>query len=84
MAFYSPSQQWEVENHGVDPDIEIDFDPQAWRQGHDPQLEKAIAVALDELNARPLPNVRHPPFPNYSLHGTQRSPAPAEDEARHE
>src|SRR5271165_591622 len=77
VAFYSPNQQWEVENHGVDPDIEVDFDPQAWRQGGDPQLEKAVAVALDELKAKPLPNVRHPTFPNYNLQGKQRPSAPA-------
>jgi tricorn protease len=77
VAFYSPNEQWQVENHGVEPDIEVDFDPQAWRQGRDPQLEKAVAVALDELKAKPLPNVRHPPFPNYNLQGKQGSPAPS-------
>ena len=56
VAFYSPNQQWEVENHGVDPDIEIDFDPHAWRQGNDPQLERAVAVAMNELKtiSRPM------------------------------
>jgi hypothetical protein len=40
FAFYSPEGQWEVENHGVSPDIEVEMDPKAWRQGRDPQLEK--------------------------------------------
>ena len=78
VAFYSPNQQWEVENHGVDPDIEVEFNPQAWRQGRDPQLEKAVAVALEELKAHPLPDVKHPAFPNYNLQVTQRPAKPAE------
>jgi tricorn protease len=77
VAFYSPNQQWEVENHGVEPDIEVEFDPEAWRQGRDPQLEKAVSVALDELKVRPLPNVSHPAFPNYNLRTTQQPTAPA-------
>lgn len=73
VAFYSPNGKWEVENHGVDPDIEVEFDPQIWRQGRDPQLERAIAVALEGLKARPIPDVKHPAFPNYNLQVTGRS-----------
>ncbi|MBA3440659.1 MAG: PDZ domain-containing protein, partial [Pyrinomonadaceae bacterium] len=35
VAFYSPEGEWDVENNGVAPDIEIELDPQAWRQGRD-------------------------------------------------
>ena len=41
-AIYGLEGEWEVENHGVAPDIEVEFDPAAWRQGRDPQLEKAV------------------------------------------
>jgi len=75
VAFYSPNQQWEVENHGVEPDIEVDFDPHAWRLGNDPQLEKAVAVAMNELKTHQSPNVSHPPFPNYNLRTTQQTPS---------
>ena len=34
---------------GVAPDIEVQMDPKAWREGHDPQLEKAIEIVLNEL-----------------------------------
>jgi tricorn protease len=72
FAFYSPEGKWEIENHGVAPDVEVEFDPQAWRQGRDPQLEKAVAVALEELKAHPLPNVNHPPYPVYNLRTAQK------------
>ena len=77
FAFYSPAGKWEVENHGVDPDVEVEFDPQAWRQGRDPQLEKAVAVALDELQSHPLRRVDHPPFPVYNMRTVKKEqPAP--------
>jgi C-terminal processing protease CtpA/Prc len=45
FAFYTPEGKWDIENHGVSPDIEIDLDPKAWRSGHDVQLEKAVNLA---------------------------------------
>jgi tricorn protease len=65
LAFYNTRSEWDVENHGVPPDVEVDFDPQAWRAGQDPQLEKAVAIALAELEKNPLPVHPRPPFPNY-------------------
>jgi tricorn protease len=65
VAFYNPDGQWDVENHGVAPDIEVDYSPQAWRQGHDPQLEKAVEVVLEELKAQPPTTVPPPAFPDY-------------------
>lgn len=78
FAFYSPEGKWEIENHGVPPDVEVEFDPQAWRQGRDPQLEKAVAVALEQLNAHPLLRVEHPPYPVYNIRTAQQ---PAETTA---
>lgn len=52
---------WIVENHGVDPDILIDNDPIKEQQGEDQQLNKAIEVALQQLEDRkPLPKVPAP------------------------
>jgi tricorn protease len=71
-GIYNPlSGEWEVENIGVPPDIEVEQDPALIRQGHDPQLEKAVEVILEELKTNPPPKLRHPAFPNY-----QRSGAP--------
>jgi len=44
---------WRLENYGTDPDIEVDNAPHDYREGRDPQLERAIAVALDLLRQHP-------------------------------
>jgi tricorn protease len=36
LAFYNPDGTWDVENHGVPPDIDVEYDPKAVRAGHDP------------------------------------------------
>ena len=42
-----------AENSGVEPDIEVEHDPALVRQGHDPQLERAIKEVLAELDKNP-------------------------------
>jgi len=64
-GFWTPNNAWEVENHGVAPDVEVELDPKAVREGHDPQLEKAVAVVLSELEKNPIPTHHKPPYPNY-------------------
>jgi tricorn protease len=44
---------WGIENHGVDPDIEVIHTPQDWAAGRDPQLDAAIAEALRALEEHP-------------------------------
>jgi tricorn protease len=65
LAFWNPDGTWDVENHGVAPDIEVEMDPKAVREGHDPQLEKAVEWLLDSLKKNPLPKHQRPAFPNY-------------------
>lgn len=65
LAFYNTEKEWEVENHGVAPDIEVEQDPALVRKGQDPQLERAVQVLLEELKKNPLPKHEKPPFPNY-------------------
>ena len=65
MAFYNLKGEWDVENRGVAPDIEVEYDPSEVRAGHDPQLEKAVQVLMDELKRNPLPVHKKPAFPNY-------------------
>jgi tricorn protease len=67
-AIYGLSGEWEVENHGVAPDVEVELDPAAWREGHDAQLEKAIEVVMQQLKDHPLPQINRPPYPNYHEH----------------
>lgn len=70
FGFHNLDGQWEIENHGVDPDIEVEFDPKAWRDGRDPQLEKAVEILMAELKAHPRPTYKRPPYPNYHPAGT--------------
>jgi tricorn protease len=65
VAFFSPKGEWDVENHGVDPDYAVEQDPKAVSEGHDPQLEKAVSLALDQLAKHPPVEVQRPPYPNY-------------------
>jgi tricorn protease len=44
---------WAVENHGVDPDVEVLIRPQDWVAGRDPQLERAVDLAMAALAERP-------------------------------
>ena len=42
-----------VENYGTDPDIEVEILPQDWANGLDPQIDRAIEIALADLNMNP-------------------------------
>lgn len=78
-GIYNPlSGEWEVENIGVGPDIEVEEDPALVRKGRDPQLEKAVEVVLDELKRSPLPTFRRPKFPNHHpQQAAERGTSPA-------
>jgi len=60
MAIFSPDGEWEVENVGVAPDIEVEMTPKFVMAGHDPQLEKAVEVVLAELDANTPKKVTRP------------------------
>ena len=64
-GLFSPSGEWDAENQGVSPDFDVDMTPKLVLQGRDPQLEKAVAVVLDELRQNPAsPRDRaRPPYP---------------------
>lgn len=65
FAFFSPDGTWDVENHGVPPDVEVDLDPYEVRNGLDPQLDKAVEVIMEALKKNPLPKPKKPAYPNY-------------------
>lgn len=52
-SFWFKDVGFAVENYGTDPDVEIDILPQDWVNKKDPQLDKAIQIALEELNSNP-------------------------------
>lgn len=62
-AFYGRDGKWLVENHGADPDILVDNDPGSVMAGRDLQLEKAIAVMLERIQANPLKFAPKPAYP---------------------
>jgi tricorn protease len=55
-AFWLEGYGWDVENHGVDPDVEVPCPPQAWAAGEDPQLDRAVELALTALETAPPKN----------------------------
>ncbi|MFD5798428.1 S41 family peptidase [Streptomyces diastatochromogenes] len=52
-AFWLEGYEWGVENHGVDPDVEIVQRPQDYAANRDTQLDKAISLALEALEEQP-------------------------------
>ena len=64
-AIYGLNGDWEVENHGIAPDVPVEELPKDVAAGHDRQLETGVQLVLDELKAHPVPEVHLPPYPNY-------------------
>jgi tricorn protease len=71
-AFWMEGDGWGVENHGVEPDVEVLITPEDWAAGRDTQLETAVTLAAEALAARPAaqpptladrPSRRRPPLP---------------------
>uniref|UniRef100_UPI00261365BC S41 family peptidase n=1 Tax=Trebonia sp. TaxID=2767075 RepID=UPI00261365BC len=60
-AFAFNAYGWGVENHGVDPDVEVLITPDDWVAGRDPQLETGVRMALDALAEHPA--ATPPPLP---------------------
>ena len=72
LAFWFEEYGWGVENHGVDPDVEVIMSPDDWAAERDTQLETAVRLALEALQQRPAvrppdprtrPSKRRPPLP---------------------
>jgi tricorn protease len=63
VAFYNRFGNWEVENEGVAPDIEVEELPKETVNGGDPQLERAVSEALKLLEKNPPSEIHHAPYP---------------------
>ncbi len=71
FSFWFRDVGWGVENHGTDPQIEVDNAPQDAAAGRDRQLETALATVLEAIEregvSRPAfterPNLACPPLP---------------------
>jgi tricorn protease len=70
----APSSEWISEGYGVDPDIEVDNDPQSVINGHDPQLERAIAEIMNKIKSPvKLPPKPAPPVKTINSSSTSRT-----------
>jgi tricorn protease len=69
-AVYTLDRQWSVENHGVDPDLDIEDLPADLLAGHDAQLEAAVDLMLKAIAGKPPGLPRPPPaLPPYPASG---------------
>ena len=66
FSLYGLDSKWLIENRGVAPEIEVDNRPDLVVKGQDTQLEKAIEVVMQQIQANPkkLPP-RPPDLPPY-------------------
>jgi tricorn protease len=73
---YGKNSQWLMENHGVEPDIEVDTIPGELMAGKDAQLEAGVNHLLGELakNPQTLP-VPPAALPAYPLEGDVPGPS---------
>jgi hypothetical protein len=63
-AAYDPTgASWGIENAGVQPDYDVEITPKDVMAGRDPQLEKAVAVAMAEIPRHPAYQPKLPVFP---------------------
>lgn len=53
FAWWFDDAGWGVENRGAEPDIEVEYAPQDYLAGRDPQLERALAELIKLLPDRP-------------------------------
>ncbi|WP_329223824.1 PDZ domain-containing protein [Streptomyces sp. NBC_01485] len=60
-AIWLEGYGWGVENHGVDPDVEVICAPQDYGAGRDVQLDEAVRLALTSLEETPAKTA--PPLP---------------------
>ena len=67
FSFWFNDVGWGVENYGTDPTIDVDYMPQDYARGFDPQLARGIAEALRLLEEHPAttPTPVQPPRRGY-------------------
>lgn len=63
-GWYDPQTgAWLVENRGALPDVVVENMPADWRAGRDPQLERAVRIALEQLRKKTVAAPKRPRFP---------------------
>lgn len=64
-ASYDPNGTWGIENNGVHPDLEVEWDPEAFQAGRDPQLEAAVKAVLAEIPKAKKWTPKRAAYPKY-------------------
>ncbi len=62
-GFFNLKGEWDVENKGVTPDVDVDITPADVAAGRDPQLERGVEEALRLLKANPVNLMKEPAPP---------------------
>ncbi|HEY2049873.1 MAG TPA: S41 family peptidase [Caulobacteraceae bacterium] len=79
-AMYTTDSQWAVENHGVDPDVEVENYPADLLAGHDAQLETAVSMLMKQIAGKPVglppPPALLPAYPPSGLAKPDPGPTP--------
>jgi len=63
FSFFNTAGEWDVENVGVAPDIEVENPADLVISGHDPQLERGVEEMMKMLKAKPQKKVEIPAYP---------------------
>ncbi len=71
-GFFDVNGEWAVEGEGVAPDIEVIQEPKLVLQGKDPQLDKAIEIALEKLKTEAIKLKKEPAPPVRSKRATPK------------
>jgi tricorn protease len=67
FSFWFKDVGWRVENYGTDPNVEVEFRPQDYVAGRDPQLERALREVTGLLRKHPPKRPDLTQRPNLSL-----------------
>jgi len=62
-GYFTDDLRWAVENEGVAPDVDVENWPKDVVAGRDPQLERAVEVAMKQLGEHPVRRSDHEPPP---------------------
>ena len=63
FAKYDLKRNWIIENHGVDPDIDVDYPPEIVYKGGDPQIDRAVQELMKKIETAPKKLPQPPPNP---------------------
>ena len=64
-AIYGLQGEWEVEGHGIAPDVVVEELPKDAAAGHDAQLEQAVAIVMQQLKEHPVSSLALAPVSQF-------------------